>query len=332
MLLGSDDVKLSIIIPVYNVRQWLEETVNSVLNQTVRDFELILIDDGSTDGSGELCDSLAQTDDRVRVIHQENAGVSAARNAGLDAAEGEFIGWVDSDDLIEADMFQRLILLAESHNADIVQCQHDRACELNGSGRSDTVNIMNGADFVRRMFSKQGGAYTNQVALWSKIYRKALWEDIRFPVGMVYEDEMQTYKVCLKATRIVETEDVLYHYVKRENSIITGESHKKLLDKQKALADRLSYLPHKLPDLEAVCAQTFLGFSANILSRMYQAEDTESVQQGLGLLFQHYEIVKKYANKYNRIYLPLLKSKCGRHWVLKNDFEPIQKMIRRLKH
>lgn len=324
-------MKLSIIIPVYNVRQWLEETVNSVLNQTFRDFELILVDDGATDGSGKLCDRLALADNRVRVIHQENAGVSAARNAGLDAAKGEYIGWVDSDDIIEADMFQRLILLAESHNADIVQCQHDRACELNGSGRSDTVNIMNGADFVRRMFTKKGGVYTNQVALWSKIYRKALWEDIRFPVGMVYEDEMQTYKVCLKATKIIETEDVLYHYVKRENSIITGESHKKLLDKQRALADRLSYLPHKLPDLEAVCAQTFLGFSANILSRMYQAEDTESVQQGLGMLFQHYDIVKKYANKYNRIYLPLMKRKCGRRWVLANDFEPIQKMIRTVK-
>ncbi len=324
-------MKLSIIIPVYNVRQWLEETVNSVLNQTHRDFELILVDDGATDGSGELCDTLAAADSRVKVIHQGNAGVSAARNAGLDAARGEYIGWVDSDDIIEADMFQRMVLLAELHNADVVQCRHDRACALNGNARSDAVEILTGEEFVRRMFTKQGGDYTNQVALWSKIYRKALWEGIRFPAGQVYEDEMQTYKVCLKAEKIVETEDILYHYVKRENSIITGESHKKMLDKQKALADRLIYLPAKMPDMEAVCAQSFLRFSANILCRMYRQGDAQSVQSGMELLFAHERLVKQHASKYERIYLPLLKSKAGRHWVLFNEFEPIQKMIRKVK-
>ena len=325
-------MKLSIIIPVYNVRQWLEETVNSVLNQTFRDFELILVDDGATDGSGELCDTFALADDRVRVIHQKNAGVSAARNAGLDAAKGEFIGWVDSDDIIETDMFQRLVMLAESNNAEIVQCQHDRACRLNGSARTDTVEILSGAGFVRRIFAKQGGQNTNQVALWSKIYRKELWEDIRFPAGMVYEDEMQTYKVCLKAEKIVETEDILYHYVKRENSIITGVTHKKMLDRQKALEDRLKYLPTKLPDLEKACCETFFHWSAHILCQMHQANDMEAVQQGMDMLFKHYNVVRKYANKYSRIYLPLLKRKRSRHWVLSNDFEPIQKMIRRLKH
>lgn len=325
-------MKLSIIIPVYNVRQWLEDTVKSVLNQAFRDFELILVDDGASDGSGELCDAFALKDSRVRVIHQENAGVSAARNAGLDAAKGEYIGWVDSDDLIEADMYQRLVYLAESHNADIAQCQHDRACVLNGETRSEAVNTMDGTAFVRRMFTKQGGDYTNQVALWSKIYRKTLWEDVRFPVGMVYEDEMQTYKACLKAEKIVETEDVLYHYVKRENSIITGETHKKLLDKQKALADRLKYLPSKLPDLEELCAQTFLGFSKNILCQMHQQGDKQSIELGVKLLLTNKNQIKKYASKYDKLYLRRLKSKRGKHWVLSNDFEPIQKMIRRLKH
>lgn len=306
--------------------------MRSVLNQTFRDFELILVDDGATDGSGELCDAFALADSRVRVIHQKNAGVSAARNTGLDAARGEFIGWVDSDDIIEADIFQRLVSLAERYNADIAQCRHNRTCELNASSRTDTVELLDGQEYVRRIFTKQGGAYTNQVALWSKIYKKALWDDIRFPVGMVYEDEMQTYKVCLKAEKIVETADVLYHYVKRENSIITGETHKKMLDKQKALADRLDYLPNRLPDLEAECAKTFLSFSANILCQMYKQGDMQSVQQAEDLLFAHYDSVKKYANKYNRIYLSLLKSKWGRHWVLTNNFEPIQKIIRRLKH
>ena len=325
-------MKLNIIIPVYNVRQWLEETVNSVLAQTFRDFELILVNDGSTDGSGELCDTFALADSRVSVIHQENAGVSAARNTGLDAATGEFIGWVDSDDIIEADMFQQLVSLAESHQADIVQCRHDRACALNNAERNGSASVMDGDAFVRRMFTKQGGDYTNQVALWSKIYRRELWDDIRFPVGMVYEDEMQTYKVCLKANKIVETEDILYHYVRRENSIITGKNHKKLLDKQMALADRLNYLPQKLPDLEDACAKSFLGYSKYMLVQMYQDGDIASVQRGIDFLMEHHSQFEQYVNKYDRIYLPLLKNKHSRHWVLTNDFEPIQKILRRLKH
>ncbi len=114
-------MKLSIIIPVYNVRQWLEETVNSVLNQTFRDFELILVDDGATDGSGELCDRFALADNRVRVIHQENAGVSAARNAGLDAAKGEYIGIVEPDDWIDLNMYKKLYYVAKKFNTDIVK-------------------------------------------------------------------------------------------------------------------------------------------------------------------------------------------------------------------
>ena len=324
-------MKLSIIIPVYNVRRWLEDTVKSVRNQTFRDFELILVDDGASDGSGELCDAFAAADDRIRVIHQENAGVSAARNAGLDAARGEYIGWVDSDDIIEADMYERLVQLAESHNAEIVQCQHDRADKLNGNARSDDVEILNGPSFVRRIFTKKGGDNTNQVSLCSKIFRRKLFEGIRFPVGQVFEDEMQTYKVCLKAEKIVETGDVLYHYVKRENSIITGVSHRKMLDRQMALEDRLRYLPQQLPDLEKACCEDFVGWSAHILCQMYINGDISSVKDALDLLLKHYDLAKKYANRYTRIYLPLLKTKRGMRWVLSNDFEPIQKIIRRIK-
>ena len=104
-------LKLSIIIPVYNVAEWLSETVDSILAQTFRDFELVLVDDGSTDGSGELCDQYAAGDNRIRVIHQKNAGVSVARNVGVAAARGDYIGFTDSDDIIEADMYQRLLEL-----------------------------------------------------------------------------------------------------------------------------------------------------------------------------------------------------------------------------
>ena len=156
-------MKLSIIIPVYNVELYLPQAVESVLAQSFRDFELILVDDGATDGSGEICDRYAGEDSRVKVIHQKNAGVSAARNAGVAAAQGEYIGFTDSDDIIERDMYQRMIALAQRYNAEVVQCEHDRAGTLNGAVRSDEVTLMDGEAFVRRIFTKQSGRYSMDV-------------------------------------------------------------------------------------------------------------------------------------------------------------------------
>ena len=117
-------MKLSIIIPVYNVKSFLPEAVESVLAQSFRDFELILVDDGATDGSGEICDRYAGEDSRIKVIHQKNAGVSAARNAGVSAAQGEYIGFTDSDDIIERDMYQRMMTVQVRST---VQCAPTRS-------------------------------------------------------------------------------------------------------------------------------------------------------------------------------------------------------------
>ena len=322
-------MKLSIIIPVYNVAAFLPETLQSVLGQAFRDFELILVDDGSNDGSGDICDRCAASDSRVRVLHQQNAGVSAARNRGVAAATGDYIGFVDSDDIIEQDMFAVLTAVAEEENADVVQCQHDRSPELNGLRRSDSREYLNGEALVKRIFTKSGGDYTNQVALWSKIYRRALFEGITFPVGRTYEDEQETYKLCLKAEKIVEVPDVLYHYIKRENSIITGISSVKMLHKQAALLDRLHYLPQRMPELKENCAVSFLRFSENVLCRMYQQGDLEETKKAIGVLLSQKKQLP--LSKYEKIYLPCLKTKWGRKWILQKNFEPIQRILRGFK-
>lgn len=320
-------MKLSIIIPVYNVEQWLPKTIDSVLAQTYRDFELILVDDGSADGSGEICDCYAARDVRVRVIHQKNAGVSAARNAGVVAAKGDFIGFTDSDDIIEADMYAVMMKLQEAYGADVVQCQHDRADCINGDPRSAEVTLLDGEGFVGRMFTKTGGDYTNQVSLCTKVIRRELFEEILFPVGRVYEDEQETYKLCLKAGKIVETPDILYHYIKRENSIITGISARKMLDKQQALLDRLNYLPQKMPALEKECCESFLRFSENILCRMYEAGEKDSLELAMKVLLSQKKRLKPWMSRYERLYLPVLR--IGKKWILGNDFEPIQRLLGR---
>ena len=320
-------MKLSIIIPVYNVEAYLPATIDSVLSQTFRDFELILVVDGATDRSGEICDRYAAKDVRVKVIHQKNTGVSAARNAGVAAARGEYIGFTDSDDIIETDMYQVLLELAQRYGAQVVQCQHDRANGLNGSNRSTEPEVMDGSAFVRRLFTKTGGVYTNQVSLCTKIFKRELFDGIIFPVGQVYEDEQETYKLCLKAKTLVETPDILYHYIKRENSIITGISAKKMLDKQAALLDRLYYLPEKIPDLLENCARVFLGYSKRILCEMWKAGEKQAAKKAIRVLLQHKKQWKPFMTSNDRLYFPLLRICPG--WVLKNDFLPIQRLLKK---
>ena len=324
-------MKLSIIIPVYNVAVFLPETIQSVLAQDLQDFELILVDDGATDGSGDICDRFAQMDPRVRVIHQANAGVSAARNAGLEAARGEFIGWVDSDDIIEKDMYAVMLSLAEKYGAQIVQCEHDRLSTLNGAARGSAAITLDGPAFVRRIFTKQGGRYTNQVALWSKIYKKELLDDIRFPVGQTFEDDQQVYKVCLKADTIVDIPDILYHYIKRENSIITGVSPKKLLDRQAALLDRLLYLPVVLPDLEEECARSFFICSAQNLCQLQKMGAQKELAVAQARLVSQKKRLAPWISRYDRLYIPALKWPWARKWILQNEFEPLQKWLQKIK-
>lgn len=322
-------VKLSVIIPVYNVAAYLPTTIESVLAQSFRDFELLLVDNGSTDGSGDICDRYARSDNRIKVIHQENAGVSVARNTGVEEAKGEYIGFTDSDDIIEKDMYEILISLAQRYDADIVQCQHDRADTLNGAARADAFETLDGAAFVRRIFTKTSGKYTNQVSLCTKIIRKKLFEGIRFPAGQVYEDEQQTYKLCLKANKIVETPDILYHYIKRENSIITGISARKMLDKQLALLDRLNYLPQRLPDLRQRCAAAFLSHSKYILCEMYHMGDMDAVRQAMDLLLENRKQVRSVMSWRDKLYFPWMKRKPD--WILGTNFAPVQKLRQRLK-
>ena len=324
-------MKLSIIIPIYNVEHYLPQTIESVLAQSFWDFELILVNNGSSDGSGAGCDRYGAQDERIRVIHQKNTGVSDARNTGVAAAQGDYIGFTDSDDIIETDMYQVMMAWAERYDADVVQCQHDRADTLNGAIRSKEPLIMDGRAFVGRIFEKEGRWYTNQVSLCTKVFKKELFEGIVFPVGQVYEDEQETYKLCLKAKRIVEIPDILYHYIKRENSIITGISPKKMLDKQKALLDRLHYLPERIPELEKQCCRTFLGFSTHILCVFFRENETDALTAAMQALQEQSKRLRPWLNRYERIYLPALKWKWARKIILKNEFSPIQKVILRIK-
>lgn len=208
-------MKLSIIVPIYNVGPYLRRCVDSILAQTFSDYELILVDDGSPDDCPQICDLYALRDNRIRVIHKANGGLSDARNAGLDIAQGDYIGFVDSDDYIEPQMYQRLIEALELHDADMVACgilQERESGEITGQWPGLTEDKVYGRqDFLDHFYPDVRRDILP--AAWNKVYKKHLFQTIRFPKGKIYEDafvQLPLYDLCEK---IVVCHEALYHYI-----------------------------------------------------------------------------------------------------------------------
>lgn len=215
---------VSVIIPVYNVQDYVEKCLNSVMNQTLKNIEIIVVDDGSTDRSPSIIDEIAKTDERIRVIHSENGGVSAARNKGLDIARGRYIGFVDSDDYIEPDMYEKMVAVAENNNCDIVQCAFF-------SGDIDPNNIeREKAGLYNRRQALVGSLNVVGGSVWNKIYSSGTLSGVRFREGLnMGEDRVFAIDSYLRCNSLAVIEDILYHYVLRDGSAVhTGVSRKNI--------------------------------------------------------------------------------------------------------
>lgn len=206
-----ENQKISVIIPVYNVKPYLERCIRSVTQQTHDNLEIILIDDGSTDGSGDLCDLAAQNDSRIIVIHQENSGLSVARNTGLDAASGTWIAFLDSDDWIEPEMYEMLLDTAQNYHADVVSCMSYRCT-------SDETPLPSGNNSVVT-FDQNAiikGLISNDVILfevWNKLWRRCFIGDTRFIPKQVSEDVYFDRVLFSKLDRMVHINRVMHHYL-----------------------------------------------------------------------------------------------------------------------
>lgn len=212
---------ISVIIPVYNVSKYLSRCINSVRTQA-HVKEILLIDDGSTDDSGILCDAYAAMEPLVKVLHKENGGLSSARNAGLDLAQGEYVAFVDSDDFLEPGAYEKLLSCAQRHEADLV-CA-GRSDLIGGIGDKtlglcpETEETLTGPEFVARMFTWQGV----DSAAWDKLYKRSLFDGLRYPEGKICEDVPVTYRAALKANKVALLPEPVYVYYHRPGSITTA--------------------------------------------------------------------------------------------------------------
>lgn len=220
--------RISVIIPIYNVEKYLERCVDSVLAQTFTDIELILVDDGSTDSSSAMCDAFAAEDDRIRVIHKQNGGLSDARNAGIEAAAGEYIGFVDSDDYIDADMYEFLYGIAQKENADVAMCElyHCYAGKDIFRHSADYYEVTDSIGAVRCVLESK----ITSVTAVNKLYRKELFANLRFRKGKTAEDAFIMVDLLSKAKTVVITNAQKYYYFHREGSITTKPFNTRDLD------------------------------------------------------------------------------------------------------
>ena len=258
------EIPVSVIIPVYNVEAYLREALDSVIGQTYENLEIIVIDDGSTDNSGNICDEYAVKDSRIRVIHQKNNGLSAARNAGLDVMNGDLVVFLDPDDAYLPEYVNTLMDTLIREDADIVVCRYISYKE------SGKLNM----DHKRTLWPAIGHGSISRIealralvrneinfGVWNKIYRRELWNDLRFPEGHVHEDNATTFLVIDLSNKITVIDDVLYLHRQRPGSITHLHTVTNLSDKMLACSCLDNYIEKNTPAV----------FSADDLNQGLQA-------------------------------------------------------------
>ncbi len=219
---------ISVILPIYNVKSYLPKCMNSIFSQTYKNLEIIMVDDGSTDGCDKLCEEYIEKDNRVRVFHKKNGGLSDARNYGIERANGEYITCIDSDDYVDNDYVEYLYGLILNYKTKMSICQH-RVVFDNGKidekGSHGDESLTNKCCIERMLYHD-----VIDTSAWAKLYHKSLFETVRYPVGKLFEDIATTYRLMLQCETIAVGYESKYYYIMRSNSIVNGKFNPKKLD------------------------------------------------------------------------------------------------------
>ena len=288
------DALISVIIPVYRVEAYLHRCMDSVLAQTYENMEIILVDDGSDDGCPVICDAYAEQDGRVRVIHQKNAGLSGARNTGIEAAKGGYLAFVDSDDYLASDFLARLYEACVKTGSDMSVCRWEyvkgEAIPEKGSGET---RIFTGRQMLANLYIPDGAYF---VVAWNKLYKRELFETIRYPLGRIHEDEATTYRIYHQVKQAAYVDASLYGYFVTPSSITRGFNPKRL-DWVKAGVERLDFLEQNgYLELMVTALQAFADGSIDIYFGLKdELPGSEKEQQWIqGLVRQGLTRVKAY--------------------------------------
>ncbi len=295
---------VSVIVPVYNVEKYLVECVELLKAQTYSNIEIILIDDGSEDSSGILCDILAGTDKRIYVIHQSNQGLSAARNVGIEASHGEYITCIDSDDLISKDYIHILLNAAVKNDCDIsigkmvgLYTDNQEIDFLNSwRKKNSSVIIFNTYESLRIMLLQN----EFDVSACAKLYKRELFNDVRYPVGKLYEDMATTYKLVSKVERVAYCKQAIYGYrQKRENSITSEKFNIRKMELMESYSKFYKFVKNNFPELSNEAECKYAACATKILTSLYQSNERK----------QHLEIEQKMKRAIRKRYVAIFRQK-----------------------
>ena len=273
----NNDPKVTVIVPVYNVEPFLEECVQSILAQSYENIEIVLVDDGSTDNSGKMCDGFRLKDDRIVVIHKENGGLSSARNAGIEAATGDYYLFVDSDDVISPSMIDTMVSKAIEYDTDIVSSLITEDMALLETGDREKVKTFTVPEGLKSIFS-DGLVVTSSSG---KMYAASLWDDIRFPTDRIFEDFATIYKVIMASKgKIFSFEDYNYYYRPNPNSITKASFSHKRMQFYEVTALVESDIQKSYPDLVSVIKNRVTRQSISYFRDMSKSEydDKEDIR------------------------------------------------------
>lgn len=273
---------ISVIIPVYNVEKYISQCLDSVCNQTNKDLEIILVDDGSTDASGRICDEYACHDKRIQVIHQKNSGAAAAKNVGLQVASGEYLSFVDSDDFLEPNAYRYMIQIMQTQNADVVQCSYRDVFKNHMKDHILKNTTLNQIDFLA-LFTEDWTC----ALLWDKLYRRSLFEGISFETGHKIDDEYFTYRGIMNAKNIVRDSQIVYNYRKRASSVMYSST-----SAQQIITDRIDYLRKRRKNVIAYFPQLRAVYDNHFLNMMIILSRDENITK------EHLKLIQLYLKEY----------------------------------
>lgn len=271
---------ISIIVPVYNVEEYLERCVNSLTQQTYRNIEILLINDGSTDSSGVMCDRLAKSDKRIRTIHKDNGGQAEARNDGISASTGDYVLFVDSDDYLDIYACEELISIAVNRKVDLVSFRERKVnCKTGdrlytNEDENRTVVTLSGHEAGRRYLY---GEYI-QHAPWCKLYRKKVLDTIRFPVGRLAEDYATTYLYVAQCSTVAYYDRILYNYSIRPDSTMGQRSMKLTLDVYKTACEFYQFEKKNYPDEQIILEKGYCNCLLKTIARIYNEKASNLIE------------------------------------------------------
>lgn len=289
----SQEIFVSIIVPVYDIEEYLVECIESILAQTWKHFEIILVDDGSTDSSGKMCDEYAEKYNCIFVIHKKNGGLSSARNAGIDVARGNYLAFIDSDDVVHPDYLRELVNIVEKENADLVACDFcvGTSCQW-GETSEIKYDIRRDEDVLERMND-------NDVVVtvaWNKLYHAKFFKEynLRYPEGKIHEDMFLTPQILHCTNKMVITNQKLYFYRQRKNSIMNSSFSIKQLDSLEAIEFRIAlFTKWDKKELQIKEYESYIRKAKELYRKMKNGEEEEYEQEKKKIKMKMLDILKE---------------------------------------